>query len=623
MPTTSRALRHPQPQERRGDGGFRPTGSAGHPAVAVLRAVACTAVSLLAGLWSSAVLAAVPWHPALPVALKASASSHRPVLVVFTASWSSASTAIDRTTLASDEAVALITSCFEPVCVDVDAAADLTGRLGIEKVPTAVILGPDATVLARFEVPETPAEFVASAARGLQEASFSLAHQAASGGASPRATRAFGDTSPDLSGALPAFGGGTTDLTPQREAVGGSVRGTQAVGAVAAKVRRLSSFAAETSMTEPADTAIAASFRESDAPSPAPAQAPLEPPSRDPAVAVAETAPETTAAPGPAVQPPSSRTPGAPSDLATAVGLPASAASGPLPLEPGPASVAPGPSSAAPWLGSVPPRVGGAPPAATDAAAVASTARGPAAAPAATTAQATAGGSTVAHTDGSAGDPARLHPGTSEEKTAPAPKPGSALLAALQKPLSLFAAKPKQSAKDEASATAPAGASTTGAAAASAGGLAAAQSGTVAPASAQEAADAEAADDPYGSMPVGMEGYCPVTLAERGAWVEGRAQWGVRHRGRTYLFAGADQQKAFLADPDRYAPVLSGDDPVLALDGGKSMPGQRRYGVTYQSRTYLFSSTETRDAFAANPQRYTGRAVVAEHAAPESSTVRR
>ena len=127
--------------------------------------------------------------------------------------------------------------------------------------------------------------------------------------------------------------------------------------------------------------------------------------------------------------------------------------------------------------------------------------------------------------------------------------------------------------------------------------------------------------DAYGSMPVGLEGYCPVTLAERGAWVEGRAQWGVRHRGRTYLFATAEQQKAFLADPDRYAPALSGDDPVMAFDTGKSTPGQRRYGVTYQSRTYLFASTETRDAFAANPQRYTSGAMVAEHRTPASGPI--
>lgn len=124
-------------------------------------------------------------------------------------------------------------------------------------------------------------------------------------------------------------------------------------------------------------------------------------------------------------------------------------------------------------------------------------------------------------------------------------------------------------------------------------------------------------------MPLGLEGYCPVTLAEKGSWVEGRAQWGARHRGRTYLFAGEPQQRAFLADPDRYAPALSGDDPVMAFDSGKSVPGQRRYGVTYQSRIYLFSTPETRTAFSSDPQRYTGRVAMAEQRAPASGSVRR
>lgn len=127
---------------------------------------------------------------------------------------------------------------------------------------------------------------------------------------------------------------------------------------------------------------------------------------------------------------------------------------------------------------------------------------------------------------------------------------------------------------------------------------------------------APAAADPYGSMPVGLEGYCPVTVADRGVWTEGRAQWGVRHRGRTYLFAGPEQQQAFLAAPDRYAPVLSGDDPVVVFDQGKSAPGRRAFGVTYQSRMYLFSSAETRAAFAANPERYTSSVMLAERPAP-------
>jgi YHS domain-containing protein len=128
--------------------------------------------------------------------------------------------------------------------------------------------------------------------------------------------------------------------------------------------------------------------------------------------------------------------------------------------------------------------------------------------------------------------------------------------------------------------------------------------------------------DPYGSMPLGLEGYCPVTIAERGAWVEGRAQWGVRHRGRTYLFAGPEQQQAFIASPDRYAPALSGDDPVLAFEAGRSEPGQRALGVTYGSRMYLFSSAETRAAFSADPTRYTTRVQMAEGLPPADSARR-
>ena len=58
----------------------------------------------------------------------------------------------------------------------------------------------------------------------------------------------------------------------------------------------------------------------------------------------------------------------------------------------------------------------------------------------------------------------------------------------------------------------------------------------------------------------------------------------------------------------------------MAFDTGKQTPGLRRYGVTYQQRIYLFSSPETRNAFAANPQRYTERVIVAER--PTASAVK-
>ncbi|MBL6911321.1 MAG: hypothetical protein ISR34_12960, partial [Pirellulales bacterium] len=128
---------------------------------------------------------------------------------------------------------------------------------------------------------------------------------------------------------------------------------------------------------------------------------------------------------------------------------------------------------------------------------------------------------------------------------------------------------------------------------------------------------------PQKTMPLGLEGYCPVALMETGNWVEGQARWGARHRGRTYLFSGLEQQQTFLSDPDRYSPALSGDDPVAAIDGGQTSAGQRRYGVTYQQRIYLFESPETRAAFAANPQRYTSRVLLAEQPSRGADTVLR
>ena len=129
-----------------------------------------------------------------------------------------------------------------------------------------------------------------------------------------------------------------------------------------------------------------------------------------------------------------------------------------------------------------------------------------------------------------------------------------------------------------------------------------------------------AGSEPGESMPVGLEGYCAVSLVDKRLWVEGRAKWGVRHRGRTYLFAGPEEQKAFLANPDRYAPGLAGDDPVLATDLGRKVPGQRQYGVSYRSKVFLFSSPDTKAAFEANPQKYSQRVQVAEQ--PADTNVR-
>jgi YHS domain-containing protein/thiol-disulfide isomerase/thioredoxin len=112
--------------------------------------------------------------------------------------------------------------------------------------------------------------------------------------------------------------------------------------------------------------------------------------------------------------------------------------------------------------------------------------------------------------------------------------------------------------------------------------------------------------------PIGLEGFCPVTLVERSrsapqdprCWIPGDARWGAVHRGMTYLFAGPEEQKKFLADPDRYSPVLSGNDPVLAFDRAQLQMGRREFGTFYDNRIYLFTSNESLEKFRQNARRY-------------------
>jgi YHS domain-containing protein/thiol-disulfide isomerase/thioredoxin len=109
---------------------------------------------------------------------------------------------------------------------------------------------------------------------------------------------------------------------------------------------------------------------------------------------------------------------------------------------------------------------------------------------------------------------------------------------------------------------------------------------------------------PPGSPPLGFDGYCPVSMRNSWKWVPGNPQWGIVHRGRTYWFASAEEQKQFWTDPDRYTPALSGMDPVLAIDHQQQIPGKREHSLDYDGLFYMFASEATLQQFTANPQRY-------------------
>lgn len=124
---------------------------------------------------------------------------------------------------------------------------------------------------------------------------------------------------------------------------------------------------------------------------------------------------------------------------------------------------------------------------------------------------------------------------------------------------------------------------------------------------------------PPGCPPVGLDGFCPVQLTDFERWVQGDPRWGLTHRGRTYLFTGPGERNRFDSDPDKYAPVLSGNDLVLAVEQGMAVVGQRRHGAWFEGRVYLFSSETTLEKFDTNPARYIAAMPALNASLPASS----
>jgi YHS domain-containing protein len=111
---------------------------------------------------------------------------------------------------------------------------------------------------------------------------------------------------------------------------------------------------------------------------------------------------------------------------------------------------------------------------------------------------------------------------------------------------------------------------------------------------------------------IGLQGHCPVTIAEQHKWAKGDPQYGAVHRGKTYLFASAVEQQKFLANPDKYSPVLGGNDPVVMFHEGRYTAGTPSLGAMYKKRMYLFSTPAAKAEFEANPSKYEQAVSMAE-----------
>jgi len=104
-----------------------------------------------------------------------------------------------------------------------------------------------------------------------------------------------------------------------------------------------------------------------------------------------------------------------------------------------------------------------------------------------------------------------------------------------------------------------------------------------------------------------MDGFCPVTLVDQARWQQGDTRWGAVHQGKTYLFANQQCQQKFLATPDRFAPILSGYDPVYYAEKGQLIEGKREHGVFFANRIFLFADEVALDRFSKHTEFYMAR----------------
>ena len=105
-----------------------------------------------------------------------------------------------------------------------------------------------------------------------------------------------------------------------------------------------------------------------------------------------------------------------------------------------------------------------------------------------------------------------------------------------------------------------------------------------------------------------LDGFCPVALRDKEAWVAGRADLEANFGGQKYQFSSAAARQKFLANPQEYVPVRRGNDVVLAIEENRTVPGSIQHSAVWQGRLYLFSSTASLAAFRGDPARYVERA---------------
>ncbi|MCL2005056.1 MAG: thioredoxin family protein [Planctomycetaceae bacterium] len=118
------------------------------------------------------------------------------------------------------------------------------------------------------------------------------------------------------------------------------------------------------------------------------------------------------------------------------------------------------------------------------------------------------------------------------------------------------------------------------------------------------AADVAASAKATVEVPLGLEGFCPVTLSIEERWITGNPAYCAMYQGHLFRFASLEALTTFARNPANYIPVAMGEDIVLKVERNQRVNGDRKFGACFQGRIFLFASQETLNAFAERPDYY-------------------
>jgi hypothetical protein len=102
---------------------------------------------------------------------------------------------------------------------------------------------------------------------------------------------------------------------------------------------------------------------------------------------------------------------------------------------------------------------------------------------------------------------------------------------------------------------------------------------------------------------VAIEGFDPVAYFVDARPAIGREDLEASGAGVVWRFRNEGNRASFVAHPDIYGPQFGGYDPT-DLARGVTVAGNPRFWLISGERLYLFDREQSRDAFAANPERF-------------------